>query len=72
MSQPHNTYGLARKVGERCVPITEVGTAAPFAVTVLGGIVTHTVGDVEYMRNRHLRHAVGAVCRNVCNYDAVA
>ena len=72
MSQPYNTNILARQLYERTVPMTEIGTTAPLSVARSTCVMVYLIGYVENVGKCMLRHTIGTVGRNVCNYDAVA
>ena len=70
VAETDNAKRLSRQFGERCVGIAEVLAFAPASGTVLCGVMGYTVGDIQYMREHHLRHALGAVCRNIGDGDS--
>ena len=72
MSQSYNTNILASQLYQRTVPIAEVGATAPLSVARSTCVMVNLIGYVENVCKCMLRHAVGAIGRNVCHYDAVA
>ena len=71
MPKPHYTHRFAAKLKHRGVIKAKVGATAPFATAHLVGVVLHLVHDVEQMSHNHLRHRVGAICRNVSHNHIV-
>ena len=70
LSEADDTDFLTAQFDERSVPEAEIGTVAPTAVAYLVGVVLHLLGDVEDVREDHLRDGRGAVCRDIGNDDA--
>ena len=70
MSESYDTHRLPGQLWQRRIPIAEVWLMAPFAMPVLFGIVSYLIGDVQYMRESHLHHAVGTIRGDIRHHDA--
>ena len=68
VAQSYDAKRFAMQLYQGCIPITEVSIFAPSPFAIVLRIVSHLVGEIENVGEGHLRHAVGAVSRNI-GYD---
>ena len=68
VAQPDDAECFTMQLYQGCIPIAEVNIFAPSPFAIALCIVSHLVGEIENVGKGHLRHAVGAVGRNI-GYD---
>ena len=71
IAQSHDTQGLAGKLHQWGIPITEILIVSPALVAVLLGVMLYAVGYGKDEGEGHLRHAIRAVGRNIGYDDAL-